>query len=343
MLIDYNCHGKRRFMFWGLLLITVVCTHPQIAVASGQPPEVRFSRSGTALLSIPSLNGNQIAVRIQKPSGDGPFPTLIGVAGGDGQYAFRSGLSTDLLNMDTILVDFAPQGRGESEGEDNYHGYVHQDDLKTLVDFVQTLPMVQRKNIGLLSYSYGVVLATGALARYPDMPVAFLIDWEGPSCPGKDMQRGLERDELWVHEVITFLNNGRALSQEELLGFRLHGGLIFDDVYWAERDASRFAADLPCPYLRVQFDTDHVQGTFKNHMINIINAATAHSGQWTRCNDNPPNIMYAEDDLVDKHFHTYLEGEMAGFTSDSKSINTVLRTYVEEMIFSRPYESSSQP
>jgi len=254
-------------------------------------------------------------------------------------YAFQSELPTHLLEKGIITVDFAPQGRDISEGEDNHHGYVHQDDLKALVDFVSGLSFVEKDNIGILSYSFGIALATGALARYPDIPVAFLIDWEGPSSPGKDIQRGLEMDEAWAHELVQFLNNDREPTPEELSQLMLHGGSIFDEEYWEERDASRFAAHLPCPYLRVQFEQDHAQGPYKYHMMNIVNAVTAESGQWSRVNDNPANIIYSEGELSKYHFHTYHEGEFAGLSSvDSESVNSVLLAYIEEMFFSKPYQ-----
>ena len=118
----------------------------------------------------------------------------------------------------------------------------------------------------------------------------------------------------------------------------LHGGSIFDDEYWEERDASRFAADLPCPYLRVQFDQDHAQGPYKYHMMKIVNAVTTESGQWSRVNDNPANIIYSEENLSKYHFHTYSEDEIAGLSSaHSKSVDTVLLAYIEEMFFSKPY------
>jgi len=323
-----------------LLLIFTTCTGNQEAAPTVEQQEIQFSSSGTASLSIPSLNGNRIAIRIQKPVGDGPFPVLVGVAGGDGMYAFHPALLISLQEKGIMSVDFAPQGRGESEGDDDHHGFVHQDDLKAIVDFVSKLSFVQKDNIGILSYSYGVVLATGALARYPQMPVAFLIDWEGPSCPGKDLQRGLANDEAWAHEVIRFLNNGRQPSPEELSRVFLHGGTITDEAYWAERDASRFAADIPCPYLRVQFDQDHAQGSSRAHLIAIVNAATMNSGQWTRVNDNPPNIIYSEEELSQYHFHHYLDSDFAGLSSVySQSVDTILLGYAEEMFFSRPYES----
>jgi len=335
-------HRLRIILFFFLCMIFSACTNSQEVSTVAPQPEVDFLSSGTALLSIPSLNGNQIAIRIVKPDGDGPFPVLIGVAGGDGMFAFGSELSelpTSLHEMGIMTVDFAPQGRGDSEGQDNFNGTVHQDDLKAIVDFVSQLSFVQQDNIGILTYSYGVVLATGALSRYPEMPIVFLIDWEGPSSPGRDFQRGIENDELWVHDTIWLLSGFRDISPEEYSEVIIHGGSISDEAYWLERDASRFAEDLPCPYLRVQFYNDHVQGTYKHHMMNIINAATTKSGQWTRVNDNPANIIYSEEELSKYHFHKYSDDEFAGFSSAySKSVDAVLLAYIEEMFFSKPYE-----
>ncbi|MBN1120328.1 MAG: hypothetical protein JXJ17_04570 [Anaerolineae bacterium] len=300
--------------------------------------EIEFPESGTALLSIPALDGNQIEIRITKPEGDGPFPALIGVAGGDGSFAFYSNIMADgLKGMGIVAVDFAPEGRLNSEGEDDHHGPVHQDDLKALVDFVSEQPFVQPDNIGILTYSYGLIMATGALSRYPDMPVAFLIDWEGPSSPGRDIMRGVENEEPWAIETILTLSVRTDMSREEMEAFVIHGGMISDEAYWADRDASLFIKDLPCPYLRVQFDEDHVQGTYKTHMMLVINAATEYSDQWTRLNDNPPNVIYTEENLADVHFHTYDEGEFRPMTV-LPTADEVLLAYVDEMFFTRPYE-----
>jgi hypothetical protein len=336
MKVIYN--SRISFYMLLLLLIFTACSDKQKTAPVVEHEEIQFSSSGTALLSIPSLNGNKIAIRIKKPEGDGPFPVLIGVAGGDSMYAFNSEFATSLHEMGIVTVDFAPQGRGDSEGQDNFHGTVHQDDLKAIVDFVSPLAFVQQDNIGILSYSYGVVLATGALARYPEMPIAFLIDWEGPSCPGRDVQRGLENNEPWVKNIVLLFSGKDELSPEEYSEFMLHGGSISDEAYWLERDAARFAKGLPCPYLRVQFYNDHAQGTYKYHMMEIINAATENSGEWTRCNDNPANIIYSEEELSKYYFHKYSDGEFPGSNSASKYVDEVLLTYVEEMFFSRPYD-----
>jgi hypothetical protein len=326
-----------------LCLNVSACQDEQTAVTVppvSPQPEIEFSPDGTALLSIPSLNGNLIAIRLVKPEGDGPFPVLIGIPGADGMFGIDPELEAGLVDMGVMAVDFAPQGRGDSEGEDNYNGEVHQDDLKALVDFVSSLSYIQEDNIGILTYSYGIVMATGALSRYPEMPVAFLIDWEGPACPGRDLQRGLENHEPWAEAIVFKLSGKLEMSPEEYSELQIHGGSISDEAYWQERDAARFIKDLPCPYVRVQFDTDHALGPYKHHMVELINAATENSGQWTRCNDNPANIIYAEDELSGYHFHRYSEGEVVGFNSAaSKSVNDVLLAYIEEMLFSKPYEA----
>lgn len=315
------------------------CRNNQESTKTIPYPEIEFQSDGTSSLSIPSLNGNQIGIHIVKPDGDGPFPVLIGIAGGDGMYAFNQlELPDRLREQGIVTVDFAPQGRGDSEGQDNFHGYVHQDDLKAVVDFVSQLSFAQEDNIGVISFSYGVVLATGALSRYPEMPIAFLIDWEGPSCPGKDFQRGIENNESWAINTISLFSSGEEITADEYGEFRIHGGAISDETYWAERDASHFAKDLPCPYLRVQFAVDHVQGPYKYHMMEIINAATEHSNQWTRCNDNPANLIYTEDELSKYHFHQYKEGEFPGSSSANKYVEEVLLVYIEEMFFSKPFE-----
>ena len=327
---------KQIFRFFVFSLILSACVKNQ-QITTPRQPEIDFQSDGSASLFVPSLNGNLLSVRMVKPQGDGPFPVLIGIPGTGGIYAFESEFAEGLNDLGIMAVDFAVQGRGESEGQDDHYGRVHQDDLKAVVDFVSRLPFIQQENIGILSYSYGVVLATGALYRYPEIPVAFLIDWEGPSCPAKDILRAVEDNEMWVIHTLALLGGTGDMSAEEVSKLTISGGRISDDAYWSERDASRFAEGLPCPYLRIQFDVDHVQATSKKHMMAIINAAAEKSGQWTRCNDNPANIVYSEAELAHYHFHTYPEGVFPGSSSAMAYANEVIRTYVEEMFFEKPY------
>ena len=305
------------------------------SLAQHQETHIKFSETGSAIQEIPSLNGNKIRIQLEKPKSDGPFPVLIGVEGGDGFHAFHRDTSKQILEavnaLNILAVDFAPQGRSGSEGEDNYHGFVHQDDLKAIVDYLTKQPFVNNDMIGILTISYGVALATGALSRYPDMPIQFLIDWEGPAAPGRDIRRAFANKEAWIknENVLSMLKKDEITSEKELHAIVLHGGKIGNDAYWDERDASLFAARLSCPYLRIQGHIDHVQGTSKAAMMAIINAATSHSGQWTRCNDNPPNTIYKEQTLSQYHFHE----EDIGIV-----INTILPKYIEEMFFQKPWK-----
>ena len=74
-------------------------------------------------------------------------------------------------------------------------------------------------------------------------------------------------------------------------------------------------------------------------MMEIINSATEHSEQWTRCNDNPANVVYSEDELANYHFHVYSEGVFPGSGSAMEELEAVLLTYIEEMVFSKPYNA----
>ena len=87
-------------------------------------------------------------------------PVLIGIAGGDSQHAFQYApfIKDELLNMGILAVDFAPQGRSVSEGEDNYHGFIHQDDLKAVIDFLSVQEFVDKENIGIITFSFGLFL-----------------------------------------------------------------------------------------------------------------------------------------------------------------------------------------
>ena len=171
------------------------------------------------------------------------------------------------------VVVFDPDGRGRSEGEEDQNGYTHQDGLAEIVRFVATLPEVDGTQIGMVSWSYGVTMAAGALARYPDLPVRFLIDWEGPA--NRDDTGGCGDDAVG----------------------HLQGHPCDDEDFWREREASIFALDLQVPYQRLQSEKDHAQPD-NDHAVLMINNATAEAygghgrAPWTRLNDLEPNTVY---------------------------------------------------
>lgn len=77
-----------------------------------------------------------------------------------------------LVDAGFVVVLFDPDGRGKSTGKEDFGGYIHQDGLAAVVRFTADLPYVDAQNMGLVTYSYGITMASGALARreYADQP-----------------------------------------------------------------------------------------------------------------------------------------------------------------------------
>ena len=50
-----------------------------------------------------------------------------------------------------------------------------------MIRTVATMPGVDSARIGVVTFSYGIKMDSGALVRYTDLPIRFLIDWKGPA------------------------------------------------------------------------------------------------------------------------------------------------------------------
>jgi len=211
------------------------------------------------------------------------YPAVVFVPGGlgFGSQMARTPMAAEYVQAGFVLGLFDPDGRGRSRGWENWNGKVHQDGLHEFLKRVASLPFVDKNNIGVVSSSLGLAMAAGALGHHPnDPPVKYFIDIEGPTdrfyITGKDSPR---------------------------LG-RLFGGRTTDDKdWWAEREAVLTIRNMVCPYLRLQWEQDHVHGPNKGHAIDIINATThtKHGGKgkspWTRVNgpENPSNTVFTKD------------------------------------------------
>ncbi|MFQ6102299.1 MAG: alpha/beta hydrolase family protein [Anaerolineae bacterium] len=223
----------------------------------------------------------RLYVQVMHPQnwGGEALPTLVLVPGGSGDSSnfLDSPRKTQALTDEGfVLVVFDPDGRGHSEGVEDDDGYVHQDGLAEIIRFAATLPEVDAEQIGLVSYSYGVTMAAGALARYPDLPVRFFIDWEGPA------------------------NRNDTGGCDEAKTGHLQGHPCDDEDFWREREAATFALQLQVPYQRLQSEQDHVQPDNEHALLMIANAtAEVYGGHgrapWTRLNDLAPNTVYTVD------------------------------------------------
>ncbi|MBN2547945.1 MAG: hypothetical protein JXB15_02215 [Anaerolineales bacterium] len=208
----------------------------------------------------------QLFVQVQYPDNwnGQALPTLVlvpgGTAAGDPQKARQ------LVDLGFIVIVFDADGRGHSQGVEDMNGYVHQDGLAAIIRSTLTIPGVDIQQIGLLSYSYGITMASGALARYPDLPVKFLIDWEGPA----------NRFDTTVGCKPNPRNQWPDCA---------------DEAAWAQREAETFISQIRVPYQRVQSEIDHVQPDVSN-AIDMINAAVQGGVPWVRLNDYPANQTY---------------------------------------------------
>lgn len=219
-------------------------------------------------------SGVQLYMRVVRPQiWDGEaLPTLVLIPGSNGDssgfFMTSQNQAQRIADAGFVLVLFDPDGRSRSEGEEDYGGFVHQDGLAAVIRQAATLPEVDPSSIGLVSYSYGVTMASGALARHPDLPVSFLIDWEGPA--DRNDTGGCDADQTG-----------------HLTGI----GDCGDEAFWSQREALTFIAQIKVPYQRIQSEKDHIQPD-NAHAVDMVEAAVIGGVPWVRLNDLEPNHTY---------------------------------------------------
>ena len=233
------------------------------------------NEDGVLWVSNPT-SGADLYVQIFTPDdGDeNALSTLVLVPGGFGNSSDFTGdrrSAQSFADEGFTIVVFDPDGRGNSAGEEDKNGFIHQDGLAEIISIISKLPQVDASAIGLISYSYGVTMATGTLARYPDLPVLFYIDWEGPA------------DRAYTtHDCSADapgIGSTRVMAPCD------------DESFWSEREGTTFIAQISMPYLRIQFQRDHAQDVV-THAVDMVNAAVNGTASWVRLNDLTANESY---------------------------------------------------
>jgi hypothetical protein len=221
-------------------------------------------------LPLLSTAGYPLAARITRPAATGPVPGVVvspaihhGRAELDG---FTSAVTAaEIAQLGYAVLTFDPAGRGESWGTEDFGGAEHQDDLRVAV--AALLAAADVAGVGVLSLSYGIVAAAGALSRFADeLPVRWLVDWEGPS----------------DREIIT--TGGTRLVPAD-------GHTLDDDTYWHPREPVRHLGGLRCGYVRLQALPDHAQPQELRHAERLVRAAAAGSAPWFQINDHPRGLL----------------------------------------------------
>lgn len=219
---------------------------------------------------IDSPRGYRIYAHIHAPKAGGPRPGIIIVPGAKSAGTdYDKGLwprAKDIAACGFTVIHYDPSGRGKTGGVEDNWGPAHQEELSAVARFFAGLSSVTPGDIGIFSFSIGIIISTGALARFPMPEIGYLFDWEGPSNP-----KNTTRDD--THKPLKEFPTSNV-------------------AFWAERDASEFIRNIKCGYFRYQAREDHVQGLYKGHAIELMNNATTGSARWTKCNDNPADTVF---------------------------------------------------
>jgi len=277
------------------------------------------------------------------------FPAVILVPGGinPGRMEVHGADARALSEEGMVVVCFNAEGRIDtmapddlrSEGDEDFNGFRHQDGLANLIEYVAGLDYVDADNLGLKSQSYGITMAAGCLGRYPDLPIRYLVDGEGPpfsfvTCHGPRYLAG----DLQKYNTVLGIFGREATWQD---------GTQANLDWWYEREAINFIGAFRGSYLRLQATWDHAQppenpaqmATYHHpngwpgggpawyhnkHTDDIVNAAVAGGVPWVRVNlppqgnavnatydaNNPPT--YLPNHLADQPWAVRAILEMAG-------------------------------
>ena len=150
-----------------------------IVIAVGLVVVGVFSQPPVRFWVVNPTSEARLAVQVILPQAHDwiPLPTLVLVPGGAGDSSGfikvpPGGASKAQRMADDgfAIIVFNPDGRGRSDGIDDDNGHRQQDGLAGVIEYVAMLPEVDGSRIDLVSYSYGGTMATGALARHPNLP-----------------------------------------------------------------------------------------------------------------------------------------------------------------------------
>lgn len=223
-------------------------------------------------LELSSTVGYKLAARLTFPRGQKSLPGLVispaihqGIAELNGPSSPIS--PAEIAALGYAVLAFDPAGRGQSWGTEDFGGPEHQDDLRVAIRHLAGDPRV-KGSIGVLSLSMGVAAAVGCLSQYRDLPVRWLLDWEGPS----------DREILTAGGTIMVPADGHHLEE---------------DAYWNPREAVRRVGSLPCGYVRLQALPDHAQPREIRHAERMIRAAKSGNLPWFQLNDHARNELPA--------------------------------------------------
>lgn len=232
----------------------------------------------TEAVELHSTAGYRLAATLVRPVSTQRCPGLVispaihqGSAALLGNAAVVSAAEIARLGFAVLVHD--PAGRGDSWGEEDFGGAEHQDDLRVAIRALAARPDVSGQ-VGVVALSLGLAAAAGALARWPELPVPWLLDWEGPC----------DREIITAGGTRMVPAGGHSLD---------------DDAWWQPREAVAHARALRCGYVRLQAFPDHAQPDELRHARRMLEAARSGSAAWWQLNDHPRGSLPDRPDWLE--------------------------------------------
>ena len=288
-----------------------------------------FSATVLESFRVHDPGGHRLVGLIQRPralqAGGHPAVVLLPGALGAGRTMARRPGAAMLAAEGVVTASFNARGRTSgkladprSQGRCDYNGFADQDGLAAVIQTVARLPYVDASRIGLYAVSFGLVVAAGCLARHPELPIAWLIDEEGPSDAAAALLRG------W--SLVPALDPGMGPRALALFGHDLPSTSQAAQRFWAQREPLRFIGSFRGRYYRLQASWDHVQPPRApeqvqpyhlpprwwqgKHAVDLTNQAVKSGVPWVRLNPpeqgNPVNATFTPE-----HPPRFLPGSMA--------------------------------
>jgi hypothetical protein len=249
--------------------------------------------------TLKSPNGYDLNVRSVRPKlsiyPNKKFPAVLKLAGGWGTMTklLNGEMIRKAVSKGIIFVAFnspirvSPDSAEASRGD--YKGFKEQADVAEVLKYIVESSNVSLNAIGIWSHSSGAILAAGVLGRYPELSekIAFFIDNEGPHC-AKDLLEdpsinagAIKGLEMWKKARDAKVGRGKQYKTEE--------------EFWYERCGNNFIGNYKGVYQRIQAKNDHALGSYYQHAIAYLNAATGGRAEWTRLNRQPKDQIYKSE------------------------------------------------
>ena len=140
-------------------------------------------------------DGTKLAGTVTYPKGQGPFPAAILVSGatphnrdeeGMGGHRFFHVLADDLTKRGIAVLRYDDRGVAQSTGDyESASIFDFADDAEAGLDFLATLPLIDKGNIGYIGHSEGGSVAQIIASRRSEP--AFIVLMAGPVIPSADV------------------------------------------------------------------------------------------------------------------------------------------------------------